>query len=216
MKQYAIIGLKSFGYTLAYELSKKGHEILVIDRDESLINKLKEKVAQAIISDFKDLEFLKNFINKNLDAVIINLDESLEETILVTMAVNKLGVKNIIVKVSNEEHGIIIKKLGASEIIIPEIDYARQLSKKLGNHNLLDYLPLSPDYGIYEIALPDRFTGKKLNELNLRNKYNVNVIAIKEIFKNNIILNPKPDFKFLPDMVLYLLGKNDDVLTLKN
>ena len=74
---------------------------------------------------------------------------------------------------------------------------------------------MSPEHGIYEIAIPDRFTGKKLNELNLRNRFNVNVIAIKEVLKNNIIINPKPDFTFMPDMVIYVLGKNDDVLSLK-
>ncbi len=216
MKQYAVIGLKSFGFTLASELAKKGHDVLVIDRDESLVNRIKDSVTHAVISDLKDIDFLKNFISKNIDAVIINLVESLEDSILVTMAVKKLGVKNIIVKVSNEEHGAIVEKLGATEVIIPEIDYARQLSKKLSNENLLDYLPLSPEYGIYEIAIPDKFAGKKLNELNLRSRYHVNVIAIKEVLKNNIILNPSPDFTFMPDMVIYVLGKNNDVLNLKN
>ena len=89
------------------------------------------------------------------------------------------------------------------------------MSKKLTNENLLDYLPMSPDYGIYEMALPDTFAGKRMNELNIRKKYNVSVIAIRDILKNSTVINPDPDFRFLPDMVLYLLGKSDDVLSLK-
>ena len=122
MKQFAIIGLKSFGFTLACELAKKGHDVLVIDRDELLVNRIKDTVAHAVISDLADLDFLKNFIGKDIDAVIINLVESLEDTILLTMAIKKLGVKRIIVKVSSEEHGTIIEKIGATEIIIHEID----------------------------------------------------------------------------------------------
>lgn len=215
MKQYAVIGLRSFGYTLACDLAKKGHEVLAIDRDETIVNRIKDTVEHAVISDLKDLDFLRNFINKDIDAVIINLVDSLEESILVTMAVKKLGVKKIIVKVSNEEHGVIIEKLGATQIINPEIDFARQLSKRLDNENLLDYLPLSPEYGIYEIALPDKFSGKKLNELNLRSRYNINVIAVRDVLNSRIILNPVPDFKFMPDMVLYVLGKSDDIPALK-
>ncbi len=215
MKQYAVIGLKSFGFTLASELAKKGHDVIVIDRDEALINRLKDIVAHAVISDFKEVDFLKNFINKNIDAVIINLVDSLEDSILVTMAVKKLGVKNVIVKVSSEEHGVIIEKLGATLTINPEIDYAKQLSKKLSNKNLLDYLPLSPEYGIFEIALPNKFENKKLNELNLRKRYNINVIAVKEVLKNGIVLNPAPDFTLMPDTVLYVLGKSDDIPALE-
>ncbi len=215
MKQFLIIGLGNFGYNLACELFKIGNEVIVVDSNETLINKIKENVSHAIIADAKQVDNIKDFIGKKTDAVILNLGESLEETVLVTLAVKNLGAKNIIVKVTNEEHGMIAKKLGATEIIIPERDYAKQMSKKLTSENLLDYLPLSPEYGIYEIAVPDHFTGKRLNELNIRKKYNVNVVAIKDILKDITIINPEPDFKFIPDMVLYLLGKSDDIINLK-
>lgn len=215
MKQFLIIGLGNFGYNLACELSKIGHEVVAVDSNETLINRIKDSVTHAIIADAKQVENIKDFINEKTDAVILNLGESLEETVLVTLAVKNLGVKNIIVKVTNEEHGMIVRKLGATEIIIPEKDYAKQMSKKLTSENLLDYLPLSPAYGIYEIALPDHFAGKRLNELNIRKKFNVNVIAIKDVLKDIITINPEPDFKFIPDMVLYLLGKSDDIVNLK-
>ncbi len=215
MKRFVIIGLGSFGFTLARELSASGHEVLVVDSNETLINRIKEEVAHAIIADAKDTDNLKDFINDRIDAVVLNLGESLEETVLVTLALKKLGVENIIVKVSNEDHGVIMRKLGATEIVLPEKDYAKQMAKKLTNDNLLDYLPLSPEYGIYELALPNSFVGKRLNEINLRNKYNVSVVAIHDILKNKTIINPQPDFKFMPDMILYLLGKSDDIMTLK-
>lgn len=139
----------------------------------------------------------------------------MEDTVLVTLSLKKLGVTNVIVKVSSDDHGMIMKQLGVSEIILPEKDFARQMAKKLTNENVLDYLPLSPEYGIYEIALPDTFSGKKLNQLNLRNKYNVNVIAIKDILRDNTIINPEPGYQFRPDTVLYLLGKSDDILNMK-
>ncbi|MBN2041083.1 MAG: TrkA family potassium uptake protein [Spirochaetes bacterium] len=215
MKQFTVIGLGSFGFTLACELYNAGHEVIVIDSNESLINKIKENVTHAIIADVRKVDNLKDFINEKTDAVILNLGESLEETVLVTMAVKNLGVKKVIVKVSNEEHITVLEKLGASEIIIPEKDYARQMSKRLTNENLLDFLPLTPEYGIYELALPDKFTGKSLKELNMRKKYNVSVIAVRDILHDNIVMNPGPDFKFLPDSVLYLLGKSGDISGLK-
>jgi trk system potassium uptake protein TrkA len=215
MKQFAVIGLGNFGFTIACELSHLGHDVIAIDKNEHLINKIKESVTHAIIADAKQIEDMGDFINNNLDAVILNLGESLEDTIIVTLALKKSGVSNIIVKVSSDEHGMIMEKLGISDIIIPEKDYAAQMAKKLTNENLLDYLPLSPEYGIYEIAIPDKFSGKRLNELNLRRKYHVSLIAVKDIMRNSMIINPDPDFRFIPDMVLYLLGKNSDVLNLK-
>jgi len=89
------------------------------------------------------------------------------------------------------------------------------MAKRLTNDNLLDYLPLTPEYGIYEILIPDRFTGKRLNELNLRKKYNVSVIAIKDILTDSMVINPEPEYTFHPDTVLYLLGKSNDIVRLK-
>jgi trk system potassium uptake protein TrkA len=215
MKKFLVIGLGNFGYNLACELYRAGHEVIAVDNNENLIDKIKDSVSHAIITDAKRIENIRDFISDKTDAVILNLGESLEETVLTMLAVKNLGVRHIIVKVANEEHGMILQKLGATEIIIPERDYAKQMSKKLTNENLLDYLPMSPDYGIYEMALPDTFAGKRMNELNIRKKYNVSVIAIRDILKNSTVINPDPDFRFLPDMVLYLLGKSDDVLSLK-
>lgn len=215
MKQFTIIGLGNFGFTIAVELAQYGHDVIVIDNDESQINRIKELVSHAIIADARKIAELKDLINSNTDAVILNLGESLEDTVLVTMAVKKLGIRNIIVKVSSEEHVAIIDHLGATEVIIPEKDYARQMAKRLTNDNLLDYLPLTPEYGIYEILIPDRFTGKRLNELNLRKKFNVSVIAIKDILTDSMIINPEPEYTFHPDTVLYLLGKSNDIVRLK-
>lgn len=215
MKKFLVIGLGNFGYNLACELYRAGHEVIAVDNNENLIDKIKDSVSHAIITDAKRIENIRDFISDKTDAVILNLGESLEQTVLTMLAVKNLGVRRIIVKVASEEHGMILQKLGATEIIVPERDYAKQMSKKLTNENLLDYLPMSPDYGIYEMALPDTFAGKRMNELNIRKKYNVSVIAIRDIFKNSTVINPAPDFRFLPDMVLYLLGKSDDVMSLK-
>ncbi|OGU28884.1 MAG: hypothetical protein A2057_15330 [Ignavibacteria bacterium GWA2_35_9] len=215
MGQYAVIGLGNFGFNVAVSLAEMGHEVLAIDSDSKRIDQIKENVMEAIVADGRDKKVLTEFITKNFDAVIVNLGESIESSALTTLYLREMGIKNIIAKVAEEIQGTILKKIGASEIINPEKDSAVRLAQNLTEPNLIDHIPLAADYSIVEIAVPDKFAGKSLRELDVRKKYGIEVIAVKDILLNKFNLIPDVEYKLSPDNVLVVIGKNEDIAKVK-
>ena len=215
MGQYVVIGLGNFGFNTAISLTRKGNEVLVIDSDPRRIEKIKDLVTEAIIADAKEKTILQEFIQPNIDAVIVNLGDTIESSALVTLCLKEMGIQQIVVKVVEEVHGTILKKLGATEIINPEKDSAFRLAERLTAPNLIEHIPLAPEYSIVEIAVPDKFSGKSLKELQLRNKFNVEIIAVKDVLSEKFKLIPSADYKLEPDNVIIIIGKKDDLSKLK-
>jgi len=215
MGQYVVIGLGNFGFNTAISLTKKGNEVLVIDSDPRRIEKIKDLVTDAIIADAREKNILQEFIQPEIDAVIVNLGDTIESSALVTLHLKEIGVNDIIVKVFEEIHGKILKKLGATEIINPEKDTATRLAERLTAPNLIEHIPLAPEYSIVEVALPDKFAGKTLKELQLRNKFNLEVIAVKDVLSEKFKLIPSADYKLEPDNVIIVIGKKDDLEKMK-
>lgn len=215
MGQYVVIGLGNFGFNTAISLTKKGNEVLVIDSDQRRIEKIKDLVTDAIIADASEKNILQEFIQPGIDAVIVNLGDTIESSALVTLHLKEIGVNHIIVKVFEEIHGTILKKLGATEIINPEKDTATRLAERLTAPNLIEHIPLAPEYSIVEIALPDKFAGKSLKELQLRNKFNLEIIAVKDVLSEKFKLIPSADYKLEPDNVIIVIGKKEDLEKMK-
>ncbi|MEW6614558.1 MAG: TrkA family potassium uptake protein [Thermodesulfobacteriota bacterium] len=210
MRQFAVIGLGNFGFSLAVSLAQKGHEVLVIDSDSDKIEEIKDLVTNAIVHDVKTGEYLKEYLNKNIDTVILNLGETIEANSLAIYHLKEIGIKNIIVKAVNDIQAIIYKKIGATEIINPEKMAGEHLSERLNSPNLIEYIPLTPEYGIFEIAIPDKFIGKTIKDIGFRKKYHIEIIAIKNILKDVISFMPDPDSKIEPDSILLFICKEED------
>jgi trk system potassium uptake protein TrkA len=149
------------------------------------------------------------------DTVIISFGEDLAASTLITLHLKQLGVKNIIVKAPNDEHKLILEKVGATDVIIPEKEIARKVAKSLISPNVLDYLPLSDDYMIFEMAPPNSFLGKTIAELQLRGKYHIEVIAIRDIISDRIHMVPQADFVIKDGEVLVVVGKEKDIQKIK-
>jgi len=218
MKQYVVIGLGNFGYNIAVTLSELGNQVLVIDIDRKKIDQIRDRVTHAIIADATDKETLKEFITDSIDAVIVGLGDNLETNILVTLYSKELKAKRIIAKAFNDDHGKILKAIGAHEIVYPERDVAIRVAKELANPNFIEHIPLAPEYSIVTIATPDKFVGKTLKELQLRSKYGIEVIAIKDVLSDTFHLIPGGDFKITADSALLIIGEgeNIDKLNLRN
>ena len=215
MAQFAVIGLGNFGFNVALALSEAGHQVLAIDLDERKVEHIKDRVTQAVVYDVKEKENLSQLISPDMDAVIISLGKRVEDSTLVTLYIKDMNIHRIIVKATNEEHGKILSLIGATEVIYPEKSEASRLAKRLTSPNLIENIPLAPEYAISEIEAPPSFVGKSLKDLQLRTKYNIGVIAIKEILTDNFYLIPDPEVKIKPDSALLLIGKNSDVERLK-
>jgi len=215
MGQFVVIGLGNFGYNVAVTLFEGGHQVLALDANSKKIEQIKDRVTQAIVANVKEKEALSEFVNNDIEAAIVSLGDKIEASILTTLHLRDLGIKKIIVKAINDDHGQILKLIGAMEVIYPEKEEAVRLAKRLISPNLIEQIPLASEYSIMEMAVPDNFIGKSLKEIQLRSKYKVEVIAIKDVLQDTLQLIPGADVKIKPDNVLIVIGKEPDINRLK-
>jgi trk system potassium uptake protein TrkA len=208
MKQFVVIGIGNFGKYLAISLYKKGHEVLVIDKVPHLVNELKDQVSQAIVADATDRKTMESLGLKDMDTVVICIGSILSNSILATLTMKDIGVKNILAKAITEDHGRILLKVGANEIFFPEKDLAFTVAERLHNPNMLDYLPFMEGYGIIELAPPKSFIGKTLKELDLINRFGIQVMAIKEIIPERMNMIPTAQFVIKDSDIMILMGPN--------
>jgi len=216
MRSFAIIGLSTFGFYLCKFLAQRGFEVMAVDANESKIEKVKHTVSKAIILDATDKDALGNLGMIDFDVVIVSLGDQIDASILVTLYLKELGVKEIIAKASTEDHGKILDRIGATTVIFPERDVALRLARSLENVNVLDVIPVSPGVSILEFGVPSSFLGKTLRELDINNKYGIQIIMIKELVPENLIVVPKADHKIKDSDILIGVGKDQDFKKLLN
>ena len=205
-QQYAVLGLGRFGSKVARELYFKKQEVVVIDRDENVIQSLKDQVTHAYVGDITDENAIKEAGVSDCDVVIVGESSSIESNIIATQICKSLGIKKIICKAKNTVHGKILQKLGANEVIYPEQDTAIKLVNRLTSSGVLDYFELDENIHIVGATAPKRWENKSLTELELRKKSNVTVLGIQRGDERLII--PAGDSVLQPDDVLILLGED--------
>lgn len=211
MKRVVVIGLGIFGFNIVKDLFENGVEVIAIDKDKENVQKIKEFSTKAILADATDKDLLESLGIGEEDIVIVSFGEDLSAATLITLYLKELKVKKIIVKAPNEDHKRVLEKVGATEVIIPEREMADKIVKSLISPNIIDYIPLTEDYAICEIAPPSSFIGKTIGELHLRSKYHIEVIAIREILPERIHLVPKADFVIKDSDILVVLGREKDI-----
>jgi trk system potassium uptake protein len=211
MKRFAVIGLGNFGFHAAKALYEDGNEVVAIDTDKARVHAIDPYSTEAIVLDASDKEAIHSLGLENMDGVIVSTGTKISTSLLICLHLQELGVKNILAKAIDEDHGKILRRVGAREIIHPERDMAIRISRSLSRPNFLDFVPLADDYDLVQVGPPREFIGKNLQELNLRAKYNVNIIAIKELVPDNFLLVPPAGFVIKDSDILIMLGKSDDI-----
>ena len=215
MKQFAVIGLGNFGYYLATQLYKKGYEVLAIDKRPDLVQEIKDSVNQAIVADATERKTLEAMGLQQMDAAVVCIGSVLSNSILATLNLKDIGVKRVLAKALSEAHGRILYKIGASEVFFPEKDLALSLAERIHNPNMIDYLPFLEGYSIIELSPPKDFIGKSLQDLDLINRLGIQIIAVKEVIKDQLILIPTARFVIKDSDILIMLGRNDSLDKLK-
>ena len=215
MKRAVVIGLGIFGYHLARTLFENGFEVVAIDKDKDVVQKIRDYSTKAILADGTDQEIMDEIGIGEDDIAIISFGEDLAAATLITLHLRQMKVKNIIVKAPNEDHKMILEKVGATDVVIPEMDMAKKLAKSLISPNVMDYIPLSDDYMIFELAPPNSFLGKTLAELHLRNRFNLEVIAVRDVIADHIHMVPPADFVIKDGEALVVIGKEKDIGKIK-
>ncbi len=203
---YAIIGLGRFGYPLAIELAESGADLLVIDKDEEKIKKLREYTENAYIVTSLDKQTLLDSGIQNADVAIVALGKETALSILTTMNLVSIGVKRVIAKAITSDHGLILEKLGA-EVVFPERDMALRLAHRLEQSKVLDFVILSEELNLSKISVPSSLVGKSVMEADLRKKFSVNIIAIKT--PSMLIDSILPNYVFTKCDILFVVGKKE-------
>ncbi len=215
MKRVVVVGLGIFGFNIAKDLYENGLEVIAIDKNKEIIQKIKDFSTKAIQADATEKEVLENIGIDPDDVVIISFGEDLAASTLLTLHLIELKVRNIIVKAPNEDHKRILERVGATEVIIPEREMASKVAKSLISPNVLDYIPLSQDYTICEIAPPSSFLGKTIGDLQLRKKHHIGVIASRDVLTDQIQMIPAADFVIKDSDILVVIGKEKDIQKMK-
>lgn len=205
--KFAVIGLGSFGLNVAKTLYEGGEEVVAIDIDKEKVNVIKSLVTHAVHMDSADKESLEAMGMKDVDVVVVSLGPEMESSILTVLYLKELGMKRIVAKALNEDHAKILDAVGADEVIFPEKDMAVRTAHRLSNPSVLESLPLLSGVIIQEIAPPEGFIGKSLSELELRKKYGVQVLAIKEIIPDRTVFVPDAEFVIRDSDILIVMGE---------
>ena len=209
MKSYVVIGLGKFGTAVALELMELGNEVLAIDRDEELVQRISGFVTDAVVADAQDEEVLRSLGVRNYDCGVVAIGENVSASILTTLLLKEFGLARVCCKASDEMHRKALLKVGADKVVIPEKEMARRFARSLSSASVMDYIELSQDYAMVEYNVPASWVGKSLSELNVRAKYGFAVIAFRRGGK--FIVSPDPHDAMRPEDIIVALGKAEDL-----
>jgi trk system potassium uptake protein TrkA len=213
-KQYVVFGAGRFGRSIAVTLQQLGCEVIVVDKNPEIIQEIADDVSYAICANVEDPEVFENLGLRNLDGAIIAIASNLEASIVTTMQCSENGVPMILAKAKNKLHEKILKSVGATKVMFPEIEMGRRVAKYLVADSFADWIELSATYSLVEMDIPQSWCGKSLSELRIRDKYHLNVIGIKEGDKVSVKIDPNAP---LPQGIeLIVIGDNESLEKFKN
>ncbi|KZZ83024.1 MULTISPECIES: TrkA family potassium uptake protein [Bacillaceae] len=208
-KEFAVIGLGRFGGSICRALSEEGMEVMAIDNDEDRVNEFANIASHAVVGDTTDEAVLKSLGIRNFDHVIVAIGENIQASILTTLILKDLGVKNITVKAQNDYHEKVLAKIGADKIVHPERDMGRRIAHNIISNNVLDYLELSDEHSIVEIVANKKLAGNTLINLDIRANYGINIVAIKR--NKDIIVSPQAEEAIELNDILIVIGADSDI-----
>ena len=207
IKIWIVLGIGRFGERVATKLFEDGLEVMAVDKDYDLVQNISGKVTSAVQCDISNDKALEELGMGNFDVAVIATGESLEASMAATLFAKDHNVEKIIAKATSTNHARILKKIGADQIIFPEIDMGEKLARSIAGSNLLQFFHFSDDYSMIELKAYDELVGRSLKEIDFRKKYKMMVIAYKR--DGELIINPEANWKIEKDDTLVLLGDSD-------
>ena len=211
-KSVIIIGIGKFGAHLAEKMQDLGHDVLLFDRNAASIERLATRFADAQVGDFTNEDVLRELDIPSYDAVCITIGDDFEASMVTTMLLKRLGAKYVVVRARSDIECDLLRKVGADDIIYADGDATDKLAMRLGGNNIYDYIQLTDGYAIFEVPVLRAWEGKSIAELDIRRRYKINIVAIK----NNNMLDPTPmpDYRFRQGDHILVIGKSRDVFKL--
>jgi trk system potassium uptake protein TrkA len=226
--RYAVIGLGRFGSTLARQLGDFGAEVIAIDHREERVAEVRDHVSVAIRLDATSERNLKEHGLADVDVAVVGMGERFEATQLVTVILKRLGVKRVVVKAPTPLQYEILRRIGADEVVSPEKESAIRLAQRLLSPRILDYIELAEGHSLVQVEVPAKFVGKSIRELDVRNAYQVNIVAVKKrkqtgtdengdpVFEERLVDIPDPTDVIDEADVLVVIGADENLDRLAN
>ncbi len=216
MRQFAVIGLGRFGWSVAETLSEKGHQVLAIDKDEELVQEASDFVTEAVQVDSTDEKAMKAVGIQEVDVAIIGIGTNLEASVLTALILKELGVQHIVARAVTEEHGKVLERVGATRVVFLERDMGIRIANSLLSPSVLEHIELSGESSIMETVSPKEFIGKSIRDLDIRAKHGLNIIAVRKKESTaegacELDVAPKADYIVKQDDIFVIIGSNDNL-----
>ena len=212
-KSFLVVGLGRFGSSLAIALADAGHEVLAVDTNPEVVQRLSNRLTHVVAVDAANEQALETLGVGNFDAAVVAIGDDFESSILLTLMLKRLGVPFVVAKARTEQQVEVLNRVGADRVVQPERDAGLRMARQLTSPNLLDYLTLGPGMSVAEIHAPDFMVGKTLGELNVRNKYKITILLIKN--GEHLLISPDPEDRINPNDRLVVAGRDQDISRLR-
>lgn len=208
-KQFAVVGLGRFGGSVCKELYKMGHEVLAIDTNEDRVNDFARHSTHAVVANATDENTLLSLGIRNFEHVIVAIGDNIQASILCTLLLKELKVKQVWVKAQNQYHHKVVEKIGADRIIHPEHDMGIRIAHYLASEKIIDYIELSPEYSIVELLATEKVSNQTIAKQDIRAKFGCTILGIKR--GEEVIISPTPDQLILEKDIIIIIGSNKDL-----
>jgi len=211
MQRFVVVGLGHFGGWAARSLYALGHDVIAIEQSADLVDRFRGHVSVAVVGDATDRTLLEELGAAQADAAIVSTGGDLATSILATLVLRDLGVKDIYVKVTSPEAARAVEAFGVRETIFPEREVADRLAHRLTSKSVLEYIPLAPGFSIQELAIPDGWLGKSLRELALPVAHGIQVVALQDVLTGSVEVVPDPDRPLRDSDVAIVAGRDESI-----
>lgn len=208
-KSFAVIGLGRFGGSIVQELIQQGMDVLAIDIKEERVNEFLTIATHAVIGDTTDEKVLKSLGMSNFDHVVVAIGDDIQASILTTIILKELGVKDVTAKALSDYHEKVLVKIGADRVVHPERDMGKRLAYNMSSNNVLDYLELSDEHSIVEIVAKKPLAGNSIIGLDIRAKFGITIVAIKR--GKDVVVSPMAGEIILENDILIVIGADADI-----
>lgn len=205
-RTYAVLGLGIFGSAVAKTLAKNGCEVIAIDQDITCINRIADHVSSAIACDVREVAQLRAAGLDEVDVAIIAMGSHLEESVMAIINLKELGVKYIVAKAKNKRYKQIFESLGVDRVVRPEKEMGQQVARSVLGQNIIDLVDLDDDHSVVELPVPQSWCGKSLIELDVRRRYQMNIIAIRS--KEALNISPAAEYRLQPQDHIMVIVDN--------
>lgn len=211
MKRFVVVGLGNFGTAVAETLHAQGHDVVALDAREEAVDRIARFVTQAAVGDGTDVRTLERVGAKKADAAVVSTGDDITASILATLALRDLGVREVYVKVISRDHARVMEKIGVTETVFPERESGLRLGTRISSRGILNYMQLGSGFSVQEMAVPERWIGSTLRELQLPRRYGLSVVAIHDILTDQMVPVPDPDAVLKDSDTLLVAGTDVDL-----